>query len=235
MGISSVKTFFAGLFGTLLLASTSLTATAADLPSHKAPVLAPVVADVPSPWLFRLRAIGIVPDSHLTVTNTALQGRATNSVVPELDVSYFFTKNIAAEVVLAASPHWLKLTQPAGLNGFNLGNTVILPPTVLLQYHFTDFGAFKPYVGVGVNYTWFLGQQAQGLNSLSIRSNVAPAFQVGADYFIDKHWGLNVDVKKLLLRTSYTADATTALGAPFVRGSARIDPWIIGAGVSYRF
>lgn len=219
----------------LLLGTSSIAAFAADLPSHKAPALPPIVADTPSPWLFRLRAIGIVTDSHISVDTTTLSGKASNSVVPELDISYFFTKNIAAEVILSAAPHNLKLTQPAALNGFGLASTVLLPPTLTLQYHFTDlFGPFTPYVGAGLNYTSFLGQHAQGLNAISIRSNVAPAFQVGADYFIDRHWGLNVDVKKLLLRTTYTGGAI-ALGAPYITGSARLDPWIIGAGVSYRF
>jgi len=234
-----VKTLLAGIFGTLLLASTSLSAAAADLPSHKAaalPPLAPVETWYgPSHWLFRLRALGVVTDSKVSVDGTPLSARTTNSVVPELDVTYFFNKNFAAELVLGATPHWVKLAQPASLSGFNLGNTVLLPPTLTFQYHFTDLGPIKPYIGVGVNYTWFLGTTGQGLDALSIRSNVAPAFQVGADYFINEHWGINVDVKKLLLRTSYTGNATTALGVPYIHGSARIDPWLIGAGVSYRF
>ena len=86
-----------------------------------------------------------------------------------------------------------------------------------------------------MNYTWFLGQTGTNLNSIAIRSKAAPAFQIGADYFIDQHWGLNIDLKKLLLRTNYTGNASNALGVPFIFGSARLDPWIIGAGVSYRF
>jgi outer membrane protein len=182
-----------------------------------------------------LRVLSIIPDSRLTVDNTSILGKAQNSVVPEMDVSYFFTKNIAAELILGASPHKLKLTSPAAVNGFTLAEPIMLPPTLTLQYHFTDFGAFKPYVGVGVNYTWFLGQNPKGLDAISIKGNVAPAFQVGFDYFLDQHWGINFDVKKLLLRTTYNANASTALGVASIHGNARLDPWIIGAGISYRF
>ncbi len=233
-----MKILIKGAVAALSLTTASISALAADLPSQNAPASLQTTLDSPlsaNHWLFRLRALGVVTDSNISVTGTSIKARATNSAIPEFDVSYFFTKNIAAEVILGATPHWLKLTQPSSLSGFNLGNTVLLPPTLLLQYHFTELGPIKPYVGVGVNYTWFLGTQAQGLDALSIRSNVAPAFQVGADYFINDHWGVNIDVKKILLRTTYTGNATTALGASYIYGSARIDPWLIGAGISYRF
>ncbi len=41
------------------------------------------------------------------------------------------------------------------LNGAKIGTLKHLPPTLLAQYHFTNLGAFKPYVGAGINYTRF--------------------------------------------------------------------------------
>jgi outer membrane protein len=43
---------------------------------------------------------------------------------------------------------------------------------------------------------------------------------------------VNVDVKKFILRPTYNA---TVNGTIPVSGTATIDPWIIGAGVTYRF
>ena len=57
------------------------------------------------------------------------------------------------------------------------------------------------------------------------------AVQFGFDYMIDRHWGLNVDVKKLWLRPDYSA---TVSGLP-VTGTAHIDPWLVGGGVTYKF
>ena len=107
-----------------------------------------------------------------------------------------------------------------------------LPPTLTLQYHFTDFGAFKPYIGAGVNYSLFYNQSEKpGFTNLDVKNTFAPALQVGFDYMLNEHWGVNFDVKKLFLKTDWTAELN---GTP-VSGKARLDPWLIGAGITYRF
>ena len=70
------------------------------------------------------------------------------------------------------------------------------------------------------------------MTSLTLHNTVGGALQVGFDYMIDKHWGLNFDVKKYLLRPTYNATVNNTIP---VTGTAAIDPWIIGAGVTYRF
>ena len=100
-----------------------------------------------SPWLLRVRAV------HLDSANkdsTGLNLSVNNKTMPEVDVSYFFTPNIAAELILTyPQKHDLRS------NGNKIGTLKHLPPTLLAQYHFTQFGKFKPYVGAGVNYTRF--------------------------------------------------------------------------------
>ena len=97
------------------------------------------------PWLVRLRAV------HLDSANkdsTGLDLSINDKVIPEVDVSYFFTPEFAAELVLTY-PQKHKLRS----GGTEIGSLKHLPPTFTLQYHFTRLGAFKPYVGAGVNYT----------------------------------------------------------------------------------
>ena len=108
-----------------------------------------------------------------------------------------------------------------------------------MQYHFTDFGAFKPYVGAGVNYTVFFNNSAANVpvngfavTSLSVKNQFGAAVQFGFDYMIDRHWGLNVDVKKLWLEPNYSATVNNAIA---VTGRANIDPWLVGGGITYRF
>jgi outer membrane protein len=148
-----------------LLAGTALTsAGAADLPSAKTAPIAPVLTQW-SPWMIRGRALAVVPQesAKLRLGGAPIVGGdvdISNSVVPELDISYFFTKNIAVELILGVTPH--KVKGAGALAGAQIGSSWLLPPTLMLQYHFTDFGAFKPYVGVGVNYTVFFNEKAKG-------------------------------------------------------------------------
>jgi outer membrane protein len=202
--------------------------------------------DTQSPWQVRVRALAVLPASSGSTVNVqgvpALSSPNSglsigNSIVPELDISYYFTPNVAAELILGVTPH--NITGTGALANLNIGRAWLLPPTLLAQYHFTDFGAFKPYIGIGVNYTIFFSQSTGytptnglGVTNLSINNTVGGAFQVGFDYMFDKHWGVNFDVKKYLLRPTYNATVNNTIP---VTGTAAIDPWIIGAGVTYRF
>jgi len=221
----------------LLLGTVALPAFAADLPGTRI-TPAPLLAEQSSPWMIRVRALAVAPDSSASVTagGAAVVGgslKASTAVVPELDISYFFTKNIAVELVLGVTPHNVKGAGAlAGLG--KIGSTWLLPPTLMLQYHVTEFGAFKPYVGAGVNYTvMFSNKEAGPMSAFKVKNAPGVALQVGFDYMLDTHWGLNVDVKKHWLRPDATA--TIALGSVPVTAKVKLDPWLIGAGVTYRF
>ncbi|KAI5935591.1 Inhibitor of nuclear factor kappa-B kinase subunit alpha [Manis javanica] len=62
-----------------------------------------------------------------------------------------FTPNIAAELVLT----YPQKHDRGAVRRSQIGSLKHLPPMLLAQYHFTNFGAFKPYVGAGANYTRF--------------------------------------------------------------------------------
>ena len=218
-----------------LLGATALTgAQAADLPSTKVAPIAPVMTQW-SPWMIRGRALFVIPQekASLNIGGAPIVGGKVDistSVVPELDITYFFTKNIAAELVLGVTPHNVK--GAGALAGARIGSAWLLPPTLTLQYHFTDFGAFKPYIGAGVNYSLFYNQSEQpGFSNLDVKNKFGAAVQVGFDYMLDEHWGVNFDVKKIFLKTDWTAE----LGGTPISGKAKLDPWLIGAGITYRF
>ncbi|BCG97309.1 hypothetical protein MesoLj131a_61730 [Mesorhizobium sp. 131-2-1] len=78
-----------------------------------------------------------------------------------------------------------------------------MPATLTLQYHFTDFGAFQPYVGAGVNYTFFYHHQAGSADALKVKPTSGAAMQVGFDNMVDQHWGVNLDVKRLYLKPNF--------------------------------
>lgn len=230
--------------GALMAAAlTAGPALAADLyPIADTGLYAPAPVETQSPWQIRVRALGVVTEDHGTVHVTGtgaafLPGdsllQTTDSLVPELDITYYFTPNIAGEVIFGTTRSTIRADGDLAAAGFgDIGRTWILAPTMTLQYHFTDLGALKPYVGAGVNYTLFYKQKAaDGFSSLDIDGTFGFALQAGFDYMLDQHWGLNFDVKKLFLRPDWTVVA----GGMELHGKTRLDPWLIGAGVTYRF
>ena len=220
------------ILGAALFAALAPGAQAGDLPSAKAKPAAPMIAPW-NPWMIRGRALVVVPqeDASLTIGGVRVPGADVNistSVVPELDITYFFTPNLAAELILGVTPHNVK---GAGvLAGARIGSAWLLPPTLTLQYHFTNFGAFKPYVGAGVNYTVFFDEKAKGgFTAFDLKDTFGLALQVGFDYMLNEHWGINFDVKKIFL------EPKVKVNNGVVTGKVKIDPWLIGTGVTYRF
>lgn len=168
-------------------------------------------------WQVRVRAVLLESD------NGGAAGAAgvsiNDKVIPELDISYYFTPNFAAELVLTYPQK-----QDVRLNGAKIGSLKHLPPSLMAQYHFTNFGAFKPYVGAGINYTRFSNVDLPA--GLDVKRNSwGGALQVGFDYALDKNWSLNFDVKKVYI------DTTINNGI----GKFKIDPILLGVGVGYRF
>ena len=106
--------------------------------------------------MVRIRAVSANWQNGQSGNASTYDIKAQNQWLPEFDVSYFFTKNIAAELVLTW-PQQVNIT--AGSGNTNIGKISALPPSLLVQYHFTDLGAFKPYVGAGINYTIFGNRQ----------------------------------------------------------------------------
>ena len=203
----------------------TITAAVAALASSFA--AAPVFAqEAQSPWLVRVRAVDLSPENKSDpVGGTGASDRITinEKLIPELDISYFFTPNIAAELVLTYPQK-----QDVRLDGNKIGTFKHLPPTLLLQYHFMPEAVFSPYVGAGINYTRISGVDlAKGLELDS--SSVGGALLIGADYKINKNWLINFDIKKVQI----SSDVKTASGTKI--SSVKIDPWLIGVGVGYRF
>lgn len=181
----------------------------------------------------RLRGIGVVPTERGDIktaggVDTGLNARVGNAYVPEVDVSYFITPNIALELIAATTKHDVDASGP-GAN-VDLGSVWLLPPTLTVQYHFAPTSRFSPYVGAGLNYTIFYNEKKGQANSISYDDNIGYALQAGIDYAIAGAWSLNIDVKKLWLSTDVKAN----VGIP-VKADVDLNPWIFGVGVGYRF
>jgi outer membrane protein len=194
------------------------------------------------PWLLRGRVVNIDPNSSSTAGGAAgLPADAIsvqNRWAPEVDVSYFFTKNIALELIATYPQSQPVSLDVPGLYSGGIGTVKHLPPTLTLQYHL-DLGRFKPYVGAGVNFTWFTESNlvvpfvVPGGLPLSVSSTSwGPALQIGLDYKLTENWYLNADFKYIWIDTQVTSNNP---GPKLVNSKLTIDPMVYGVGIGYRF
>lgn len=200
-----------------------------------APIASQAQSSSENPWMVRVRAVDLLWQNGRSGGNGTVQAidlKAQNQVIPEFDVSYFFTKNIATELVLTY-PQNVNINANLGNGSTNVGKIKALPPSLLLQYHFTDLGALKPYVGAGVNYTIFGNRQnfpALGNGVTVDSSSFGFVGQIGADYMFDKNWGMNVDLKYATMSTNVnTVAGNTNLG------KLTLNPLMPAVGVTYKF
>ena len=173
-----------------------------------------------SPWLVRVRAV------HLDSANkdsTGLGLSVNNKTIPEVDISYFFNKNVAAELILTVPQ---KHDLSSSVLGGRIGSLKHLPPSLLLQYHF-DAPGFKPYVGAGVNYTRFSNVNLPAGVDID-RNSWGGALQVGVDNPLSKNLYLNFDVKKVYIKTDVFAGGAK-------QGTFKVDPVLVGVGLGWRF
>lgn len=155
-----------------------------------------------------------------------------------LEAGYFVTPNIA--IALSAGVPPVAHLKATGLSltpflGTNLLGSVRYGPAMLLaQYHFTNFGAFQPYVGVGAAYVLNFGNISDGiLTNLAVDQNFGFVMQAGADYMLTDHWGVYVDIKKVFYSTDLSGDLLN-LNIP-IRSHVQLDPWAAGAGITFKY
>lgn len=195
-------------------------------------VLAPTLMAQEGPWMVRLRAVNISPaDESDAIPSLSVPADAitvSSKTIPEVDISYFFTKNIAAELVLTyPQKHDVEVA------GTKIGTFKHLPPTLTLQYHFMPEATVRPYVGAGVNLTLIsdVDLAVPGVGALDLESSsFGLAVGAGADFKIGEKLYVNVDAKYVQIGSDVELAATgTKVSA------VKIDPYLIGAGIGYRF
>lgn len=193
-----------------LLALTAAAALTAALPA---------AAQDTGNWIIRARAV------HLDSANkdsTGLGLTIDNKWLPEVDFSYFVTPNVAVELILTVPQK-----QTVYSNGTEIGTFKHLPPTLTAQYHFTGM-SFRPYVGVGVNYTNISDVNIlNGVVGLK-HSSWGLALQAGVDVPVGGGWLLNADLKKVQIGTNVYVSGVDA-------GKFKVDPLLIGIGFGKRF
>lgn len=166
-----------------------------------------------------------------------------------LMAEYFVTDNIGI-AFLAGTPFTTDLIGNGSLASFGVvGKTKPLAPVLEVRYHFLAANAkFRPFVGLGVNYTWYSDTRIVNQSFInttcgpgcstraSLNSSWNPTFELGANYTLSKHWSINASLSYIPLSTTLTTNATTATGVDIVtKMRIRVNPLVTHLDIAYTF
>ena len=144
----------------------------------------PALAQQAGDWTIGLGVGSVMPkDDNGTVAGN-LDVEVGNDARPTLTVEYFVRDNIGIEL-LAATP----FEHDVNIDGVGkVGTVKHLPPTLSVNYHWDTGSAFKPYAGIGLNYTSFWDESTEGAldgNDLDLEHSFGLAVQAGAGIVYD--------------------------------------------------
>ena len=186
----------------------------------------------------------VIPDGKITAVNEdivglpdTLQTEANENFVPTLAVEYFVSPNFSVETICCMTQH--DVDAVSGLpNAELVSDAKLIPATLTAKYHL-DAGAVKPYVGAGATYFWWVDVEPGadtiplGVTRTTLSDELGLVLQAGADIAIgDQGFGLTVDAKRYFVDTTARWYAGDTLA---IETEHKLDPWVLSAGVSYRF
>ena len=186
----------------------------------------------------------VLPDGKISDVNVDIVGlpattqtAASDNVVPTVAIEYFFSDNISLETICCVSQHDVDAT--AGLPGAELvSNAQVIPATFTLKYHF-EAGGIKPYLGAGATYfLWIKDKPGAatiplGVTDTDLSDEFGLVLQGGVDIPIGGNGlGLSLDAKKYFVGTTARWYAGNTLA---IETEHDLDPWVLSAGLAWRF
>lgn len=208
-------------------------------------------ADDAGRWQVKVLGTAVLPDGEIDKVKsvggnfaTALAGvtdpdtKANDNYVPTVAIEYFFTPNVSLETICCLTQH--DVDGKGQLAGAELvSNAKIVPATFTLKYHL-DARALKPYIGAGPTYFIFIDEKpgetarALGATKQKLDDSLGLALQAGVDIPVnDSGMSLSFDAKRYFLKV----DATwyDGAGAKVLETKHNLDPWVLSAGLAFRF
>lgn len=172
---------------------------------------------------------GLIFDDDTRANNVApnFSAEVNDTVIPTLMLNYYLSKNWSVELFCCFAQ--LNVEGKAGLTG-KLASTWVFPPMLTAQYHFDGMGAFKPYVGAGVQYIHYFKESSNVAGqSVDFRDSWGFVLQAGADFDMGDGWSLGLDAKKVWEDTKLTYNPAG------LYAEHDLDPWVLTANLGYRF
>ena len=219
----------------------------ATLAAFAAPLLLAAPASAQEAGDIQVKAFltGVLPNGEISEVNTdgiglpaTAQTRASDSVVPTVAIEYFVTPNFSLETICCVTPHDVRGT--GGLNGAALvDDAIILPASLTVKYHLNAGNGIKPYLGAGASYFMIFSEKvgadaaALGATDVDLSDQVGLLLQGGVDIALnDRGLGLSLDAKRYYVGTTATFRAGQAVA---LQTEHELDPWVVSAGVAFRF
>lgn len=208
-------------------AATLLTATLAA---------APAMAQEEQDWFVHVGPgrLALVDKAEITAGGAEVPGAGIDSeaqLTGIVEIGRFVAPSIAVSLTLGGPP-LVEIDGTGSLEGLGrLADVRYGPSALTVQYHPIREGDFQPYVGVGATYMHIFSTKDGALTDVEVKNDIGPLVQAGAKYWVGESWGIFFDVKKGWLRTR----ATGSLGGAPVVADIKLDPFVLNAGVAFRF
>ncbi|MFL0669998.1 MAG: OmpW/AlkL family protein [Erythrobacter sp.] len=195
----------------------------------------------------QLKLVGtaVLPDGKIEQVNldrvglpATLQTRANDNFTPTIAIEYFFTNNFSVETIAGITQHDVDATAGLPVGAELVADAKLIPATITAKYHF-DLGGVKPYIGAGPSYFLWVAQdpgaavRPLGVTSTKLSNELGLALQAGVDVPLnDKGFALTLDAKRYFIGTT----ASWFVGnTRVIETEHKLDPWVLSAGLAYRF
>lgn len=194
---------------------------------------------------FKVLGTAVLPDGKITDINVNLPGlpattqtKANDNFVPTIALGYFVTDNVSIETIAGTTQHDVDATAGLPVGAELVSDALLLPATVTAKYHF-DLGGVKPYIGGGAAYFMLLSDKpgaatlALGVTDTDLSDEFGVVLQTGFDVPLgDQGFGLTFDAKHYFIDTTARWFVGNTLA---IETEHKLDPWVLSAGVAYRF
>ncbi len=184
------------------------------------------VVHAESPWTIKVGASDVIAKGN-GGTLAGFAASTSNDIQLTPSIEYAINHNVSAEILLATP-----FTHTVYLDGTKVATFKDLPPTVSLKYTFPSYEGFKPYFGLGLNYTIIWGEKTYGpLTGAKAHGDntVGMAGLIGVQYDIpNTPYGVALDIRKVDIISKMYVNHNKV-------GDLVVDPWVVGLSASYKF
>jgi outer membrane protein len=222
----------------------TLVAVGAAMAAASTPAMA---GDPDGRWQVKVLGTAVLPNGKIdrVLVDPGLPAgtdtKADDNYVPTAAVEYFFTPNISVETICCLTQHDVDISSGPLSGGQLVTDRKIIPATVTVKLHLPTRSGIKPYIGAGPAYFIFFDEKPGaaarsllGATKLAFNDKVGIAAQAGIDVALGTSgFGLSVDAKRYWVRP--TAHWSNASGSEVLATRHKLDPWVLSAGVAYRF